>query len=65
MSHVQFGEAWDRPGEFWLYVVEHALEPVPIVYAIRNPARRVREFMYDGNWKELAETEPGDGPTGA
>jgi len=62
LSHVQFGEAWNRRGEFWLYVVERALEPVPIVYAIRNPARRVREFMYDGNWRELAETEPENGP---
>lgn len=63
ISHVQFGEAWDRRGAFWLYVVEHALEPVPTVYAIRNPAHRVREFMYDGNWKELAETEPGSCPS--
>lgn len=57
VSRVQFGAAWENGDDFWLYVVERALDEDAPVYAIRNPARRVGEFMYDGGWKGLAEDE--------
>jgi sacsin len=60
-SHVQFKFAQLRPGETWLYVVEHARGPSkPTVYPIQAPASKVTQFVFDAGWKSVAKEESDD-----
>lgn len=56
LSHVQFSMAREHPGEFWIYVVEHArdLERQKVT-AIGNPFSKVDEYWFDHNWREMSE----------
>jgi len=61
MSRTQFDNAEYFGDEFWLYVVEFALEDKKRrVFAIKNPAFKASEFWFDKGWKEVAEEEGGD-----
>ena len=61
LSGVQFSNAQDYGDRYWLYVVEFALDPEQVrVHAIRNPARQVTAFMFDGNWRQAVTDERAD-----
>ncbi|MEQ8599908.1 MAG: DUF3883 domain-containing protein [Devosia sp.] len=56
LSHVQFSMAREHPGEFWIYVVEHARDlERQRVTAIGNPFSKVDEYWFDHNWREMSE----------
>lgn len=56
LSNVQFSMAREHPGEFWIYVVEHARDlDRQRVTAIGNPFSKVDEYWFDHNWREMSE----------
>jgi hypothetical protein len=56
LTRMQMGCAKDTGGEYWLYVVEHALDASKrIVYAIQNPFFKASEFWFDEVWREVAD----------
>ena len=56
LSRFQFRFAQDHPDEFWLYVVEHALDPQRrLVRPVRNPFARVDSFFFDSEWRKASE----------
>ena len=56
LSHVQFSMAREHPGEFWIYIVEHARDlGRQRVTAIGNPFSKVDEYWFDHNWREMSE----------
>lgn len=63
LSPAQFRFAQrDAAEQFWLYVVEFALDPEQRrVWCIQDPAERVTDFMFDDGWKGLAEPSGGYG----
>jgi hypothetical protein len=49
---------------FWLYVVEHALDPAKVkIHMIQNPAERANQFRFDCGWKDTSITCDGFVPT--
>ena len=65
LSKPQFEYARTQGDRYWLYVVERAASLDFTIYRIKDPARRVTEFLYDDGWSALAEmddTSPGDVP---
>lgn len=56
LSHIQFATAQTYPGEYWLYVVEHARDlKNQRVSAIANPFSKVVEYWFDHGWKGAIE----------
>jgi hypothetical protein len=56
LSRRQFRCAQEHPEEFWLYVVEHALDPLKsLVRPLRNPFRRVDGYCFDHEWRKACE----------
>lgn len=56
LSHVQFATAQQHPGDYWIYVVEHARDPQSHrVSAIANPFSKVIEYWFDHGWKDATE----------
>lgn len=56
LSNVQFATAQIYPGEYWLYVVEHARDlKNQRVNAIANPFSKVVEYWFDHGWKGVVE----------
>lgn len=56
LTRTQFSMAQTHAEEFWLYIVECALDPnAQQLYAIRNPFHQVDEFWFDSAWKGVAE----------
>jgi hypothetical protein len=56
LTRTQFSMAQTHADEFWLYVVESALDPnAQQLYGIRNPFRQVDEYWFDSAWKGAAE----------
>ena len=61
LSRLQFSNAQDYGVRYWLYVVEFALDgELARVHAIKDPAKQVTSFMFDGNWREAATIEQPD-----
>lgn len=58
MSDTQFSHA-ERIGEdYWLYVVEYALDDERRrIWPINDPAGLVDQFMFDDGWKDAADVE--------
>ncbi|MBK7786811.1 MAG: DUF3883 domain-containing protein [Gemmatimonadetes bacterium] len=50
----EFNWARKQGDSAWLYVVEHATGPTPILHAIRNPAGAVTQYRFDHNWRGLS-----------
>jgi hypothetical protein len=64
VSREQYRKAYKEGKEFWLYVVEFALEPSRAsVHAIQDPAELVDEYWFDGGWRALS-TERSEPATG-
>lgn len=56
LSRTQFSMAQTNADEYWLYIVEAALDPnAQQLYAIRNPFQQVDEYWFDSAWKSVAE----------
>ena len=56
LTKTQFRMAQAHADEFWLYIVEAALDAnARQIYAIRNPFERVDEYWFDAAWKDAAE----------
>jgi hypothetical protein len=56
LSHVQFATAQQHPGDYWIYVVEHARDPQNHrVSAVANPFSKVIEYWFDHGWKDATE----------
>ena len=61
LSRLQFSNAQDYGVQYWLYVVEFALDgKLARVHAIKDPAKQITSFMFDGNWREAATNEQTD-----
>ena len=61
VSRLQFSEAQNYGDQYWLYVVEHALDKEGArLYAIQSPAMKVDSFMFDGEWGKIAVDESAD-----
>ncbi len=59
LSHMQFDCARQRGDSYWLYVVEHAVDPLQArVLRVRNPVGNARTFTFDHGWSEVALTDP-------
>jgi hypothetical protein len=56
LTRTQFSTAQAHAAEYWLYIVEAALDPnSQQLYAIRNPFLKVDEYWFDSAWKGVAE----------
>ncbi|MDB6175512.1 MAG: hypothetical protein JWL59_4823 [Chthoniobacteraceae bacterium] len=56
LSSIQFEEGWERGDEFWLYVVENALDSKLVrIHAIQNPVEKITQFRFDRGWSECGE----------
>lgn len=59
LSRAQFDCARERGAAYWLYVVEHALDPARArVLRIQDPIAHARTFTFDRGWAMIARTEP-------
>ena len=57
MSHPQFFYTLQNPErEHWLYVVENTLSQTPTLHKISNPSEIVTSFVFDGGWRQVAES---------
>jgi hypothetical protein len=63
LTRTQIMNAEEYGDEFWLYVVERALDPQGgKIHAIQNPFFKASEFWFDYIWREIAN-ETGDAMT--
>jgi Domain of unknown function (DUF3883) len=63
LTRTQIMNAEEYGDEFWLYVVEHALDRTSRkIHAIQNPFFKASEFWFDYVWREVAD-ETGDALT--
>lgn len=54
----QYAFGQQHPDEFWLYVVEYALDDSEFkIYPIHNPINQITHYRFDHGWKELAKVE--------
>jgi hypothetical protein len=61
LKKTQFGTAQSFGDQYWLYIVEFALdENSARVRPIKNPAALVDQFMFDHGWRDAAENDQGD-----
>lgn len=57
ISPSQFVFGQEKGQDFWLYVVEHALDAEGKIHCIQNPTGKVDEFCFDDGWQDAAEKE--------
>jgi hypothetical protein len=55
VTPTQFRKAQTEGDRFWLYVVEHPERSDYQISAIRNPAGKVDQFLFDDGWRAIAE----------
>lgn len=61
LTRTQIMNAEEYGDEYWLYVVEHALEPTKReIHAIQNPFFKADEFWFDYVWRSLASEHGSD-----
>ncbi|WP_323796857.1 protein NO VEIN domain-containing protein [Nisaea sp.] len=61
LTRTQIMNAEEYGDEYWLYVVEHALDPkIRKIHAIQNPFFKAAEFWFDYVWRNVADEEGGD-----
>ena len=59
LSRTQFDCARENGDAYWLYIVEHATDPIEArVLRIQNPVALTRTFTFDHGWSKIARTEP-------
>jgi hypothetical protein len=60
MSRTQFDCAWVNGEAFWLYVVEHASDPVKArILRVNDPAGKAKNFTFDRGWSLVAQVSEG------
>lgn len=47
--------ATDHGADYYLYVVEYALDDHPLITEIRDPANRIDRYFFDDQWRQIAE----------
>jgi hypothetical protein len=58
LSSFQYDFAKVNPDNFWLYVVEYALDDEEYkVHTIPNPIEEITHYRFDHGWRSLAKTE--------
>ena len=61
LTRTQIMNAEEYGDEYWLYVVEHALDSkIRKIHRIQNPFFKAAEFWFDYVWKDLADERGGD-----
>lgn len=64
LTKTQLQEAQDKREQFWIHVVEHALDPAKrCVTPFQDPWGKANEFRFDDGWREVAEVPPKSTPT--
>ena len=59
LSHTQFEFARQHGAAYWIYVVEHALDPEKArILRIHDPVANARTFTFDHGWEKIAKMEP-------
>lgn len=59
LRQFEFGNKEEFRDQFWLYIVEFALEPDNVkIHAIPNPVVRISQFRFDPGWSALETQEP-------
>jgi len=62
MTPTQFFYTRENPDrDHWLYVVEDVFSQTPRVHEIQNPSEKVDRFLFDGGWRQAAESSQGTG----
>ncbi|WP_404357088.1 DUF3883 domain-containing protein [Methylotuvimicrobium sp. KM1] len=57
MTAAQFFYARENPDrDHWLYVVESVRSSSPKIHKIHNPSNEVDRFVFDGGWKQIADS---------
>jgi hypothetical protein len=58
MTPTQFFYARENPNrDHWLYVVEGVRSSSPKIHMIHNPSIVVDRFVFDGGWKQIADSD--------
>ncbi|MAG71468.1 MAG: hypothetical protein CL471_14405 [Acidobacteria bacterium] len=57
LTAPQLRHAREKGPRYWLYVVEFLGDEKERIYRIKNPARWIDRFVFDGSWKDAAEVE--------
>jgi sacsin len=58
VSATQFSTAWQERDNFWLYIVEYALDPERrSITRINDPVSQVTQYRVDSGWRSLAATK--------
>jgi hypothetical protein len=58
MTPAQFFYARENPDrDHWLYVVEAVRSNSPKIHLIHNPSKLVDRFVFDGGWKQIADSD--------
>lgn len=61
LSRTQFSNAQQYGEQYWLYVVEHALDSKKReIHLIKDIFSKTNEFWFDRNWKGVADGKGGD-----
>jgi hypothetical protein len=64
LSVRQFETAWREREAFWLYIVEHALDPVlRRITKIQDPVAHLTEYRFDHGWRAVASSALGSAPS--
>jgi hypothetical protein len=54
MTASQFEMALEYGDEYWLYIVEYALNDENVsIKKIQNPAEAVTRYVFDAGWKDI------------
>lgn len=62
LTPTQFFYAREQPDrDYWLYVVEDVFSQTPLIHEIQNPSANVDRFIFDGGWRQVAESASGTG----
>lgn len=57
LSPSQFEYGREKGDQFWIYVVERALDDDAVIHCIQNPIGRADEFLFDAGWQQAAEQD--------
>lgn len=57
LTAPQFFYARENPDrDHWMYVVEDVFSQTPKVHEIHSPSKKVNRFVFDGGWRQAAES---------
>ena len=62
LTPTEFEFAKNRGDTYWLYVVEYADTDGARLHTICDPAGKVSQFFFDGNWRGVGESDVVEAP---